>query len=395
VSGKIQDTFVTSTAAPSPYRSLLENRCVLMLGGSTWNSYSQLWAKLDEWGMDNIAGFCFFDWTAAADDPPAGQNLGPDWWPAVDPTGFSGMMQAGAAKGYVLGAYNMYSVMAPGSPVYNASQIARRDDGTAKTTTAGLPLCSTTASGIHALSEATLLKNNAGASLAYLDVQTYATPTRGSDGDHIDQTTGSAWAKTLRAACADQRAWMRTMQDTHQGPLLGEASITDPGSNYEFLWGGYCDSTNRCLNTGTLKTPTQFENNRRGWAMTPTGWPVVPEIDWRVYAPLQVNFGNGFPERLFGFTDGPGFLNPNGSVIYPLTEAALDRYRVYELTFGKAALSLTNGIPNGIGNYTYHADLIKEYHMTNALQSRYTQAPPTVIGTACRCGSTTATGRGT
>jgi hypothetical protein len=113
--------------------------------------------------------------------------------------------------------------------------------------------------------------------------------------------------------------------------------------------------------------------------MTPTGWPVVPEIDWRVYAPLQVNFGNGFPERFFAFTDGPGFLNPNGSVIYPMTEAALDRYRIYELTFGKAALSLTNGIPNGVGNYTYHADLIKEYYMTNALQSRYTPAPPTAI----------------
>jgi hypothetical protein len=145
------------------------------------------------------------------------------------------------------------------------------------------------------------------------------------------------------------------------------------------LWAGFCDSVERVINIGTLENPATIPNTRRGWARSVTGWPIVPDIDWRVYNPLQVNHGNGNYERFFSPTDGPQMLAPNGTVVYPLTEPALDRYRIYELTFGKAGFSQSTGIPNGIGNTEFHADLLKEYHMTNALQSRYTQAPPTVI----------------
>jgi hypothetical protein len=338
-----------------------------------------LWNQLDLWGLDNIAGY-FFNWSAGAPDAPAQSNVGPDWWPPIDPANFTSMMQQGTAKGFILGAYNAYSQMPAASPAYNAAEIARDANGAAKLSPlSGLPLITTTASGNHAATESALLHNNAGASLGYLDVQTYSSPTRSSDGDHVDQAAGSPWAKSLRQACLDQRNWMRGLQETYRGPLLGEGSITDPGANYEFLWSGYCDSTQRVLNTGTLMDPASIPNTRRGWAKTVTGWPVVPEIDWRVYAPQQVNHGNGFPERFFSPSDGPDIVQPNGLPIYPMTEAALDRYRIYELTFGKAGFTMSTGIPNGIGNNTYHADVIKEYCMTNALQSRYTPAPPTTI----------------
>lgn len=380
VSSKIRDTFVTTQAVASPYRSLLEDRIVLMLGSHTWSSFTSFWNQLDQWGLDNIAAYCFAEWSAAGADGTSQNNLGPDWWPPVDPSGFTTMMQQGHAKGFLIGAYTTFSLMPPTSPVYNPNEIAHDQNGTAKTSPwDGLSLIATTAAGLHAATETALLHNNVGANLGYLDVQSYASPTRASDGDHMDQTLGSPWAKTLRQACTDQRGWMRTMQENYQGPILGEGSITDPGSNYEYLWAGFVDSTQRVINTGTLQDPASIPNTRRGWARTVTGWPIIPDIDWYVYSPLQVNHGNGFNERFFSPSDGQDIVHPDGSVIYPMTEPALDRYRIYELTYGHSGFSVTTGIPNGIGNNTYHADLIKEYCMTNALQSRYMQAPPTVI----------------
>jgi hypothetical protein len=272
--------------------------------------------------------------------------------------------------------------MPPSAPasVLDMSHVARASNGQPKLTVQfGLPVISTTASGIQAARESTLLKNGAGANLGYLDIQTYSSPSRGADGDHVDQQAGSPWAKTLKAACADQKTWMRALQDNYQGPLLGEGSFIDPGSNFEFLWGGFCDSTQRSLNTATGLGNHQLPATRRGWQLSVTGWPVTPEIDWRVLDPLQVNHGNGFFTRFFSPADGPAVVHPDGSMLLPYTEAALDRYRIYEFTFGKAGFLLSNGFMNVIGNYTSHADLVREYFLTNALQARYTKESPTAI----------------
>lgn len=380
VTGRIEETYVTPTHGPSPYRELLTDRMVLLCPSTIWADYPPLWNQLDTWGVDNIAGY-FFQWSSSGPDSPSPDNVGPDWWPAVDQAGFQNALQTANAKGFILGAYNSYNTMPVSAPanVYDPSHIALGSNGQPKTSVQfGIPIISTTASGLEGARESSLLRA-AGASLGYLDIQTYSSPSRGADGDHIDQRAGSPWAKTLRQACLDQRTWMRNLQDTYQGPLLGEGSILDPGSNYEYLWAGYCDGTERVLNTGTGIPNASLPANRRAWLVSVTGWPVVPDIDWRVYNPLQVNHGNGFVERFFSPTDGPGIVTAAGVPIHPTTEAGLDRYRNYELTFGKAGFVLTNGIQNGIGNYTTHADLLREYHMTNALQSRYTQAPPTLI----------------
>ncbi len=381
ITGKIEEAFVTPTQPPSPYRELLTNRMFFLFGSPPFSNYPPLWSLFDTWGVDNIAGY-YFTWSAAQADAPAGYNVGPDWWPPLDPAGFANAIQTGTQKGYLLGAYNSYNTMPPSAPigVLDMSHVARASNGQPKLTVQfGLPVISTTASGLEAARESQLLKNNAGANLGYLDIQTYSSPSRGADGDHIDQLAGSPWAKTLRTACADQKTWMRALQDTYQGPLLGEGSLIDPGSNFEFLWGGFCDSTQRSLNTGSGLANSQLPANRRGWSFSVTGWPVVPEIDWRVLDPLQVNHGNGFFERFFSPADGPGIMNASGSIILPLTEAALDRYRIYEFTYGKAGFLLSNGFMNVIGNYTSHADMLREYFLTNALQARYTKETPIAI----------------
>ncbi|MBL8859313.1 MAG: hypothetical protein JNL28_12455 [Planctomycetes bacterium] len=381
VTSRIEEAYVTPTQDPSPYRELLTNRMALLLGAPPFANYPPLWNLFDTWGVDNIAAY-FFNWSAAQADAPAGYNVGPDWWPPTDPGGFQNAMQAATAKGFLIGAYNSYNTMPPSAPggVFNSTHYARASNGQPKLTVQfGLPVISTTASGIHAARESQLLKNNAGANLGYLDIQTYSSPSRGADGDHIDQQAGSPWAKTMRAACLDQKTWMRALQDTYQGPLLGEGSFIDPGSNNEYLWGGYCDGTQRTLNTGTSLAQSALPATRRGWSLSVTGWPVVPEIDWRILGPLQVNHGNGFYERFFAAPDGPAIVTAAGVPISPLTEPAYDRYRIYELSFGKAGFMLTNGFMNGVGNYSTHADLLREYFMTNALQARYTRETPSSI----------------
>jgi hypothetical protein len=382
ISSTVSDTFVTPTHTASPYRTLLTDRMVLLLGSNIWANYPPLWNQLDQWGMDNIAGY-FFDWTAELPDPPSPTNVGPDWWPPVDPSGFTTAMLQGVAKGYLLGAYNAFNLMPTSAPVgvYDPSQIARDQNGAPKMSLqyAGIPAIASTASGLHAASEGASLHSNAGASMAYLDVQTYASPTRGADADHVDQTVGSPWAKTLKQAIADQQTWMRDMQDLFQGPLLGEGSINGYGSNYEFLWAGYCDSTQCVLNTGSGIPNAQIPNTHRGKLLSPTGWPVTPEIEWRIFAPLQVNHGNGFPERFFSPPDGPSMVTPAGLPIYPMTTPALDRYRIFELTYGKSGFAQSNGLVSLSGSYMSNPDLVREYHMTNALQARYTQNPPTRI----------------
>ncbi len=379
VTSKVQEAFLAPTQPASPYRELLANRMVLLLNGVDQANYPPYWEKLDLWGVDNVAAYVFLGWSAGAADPPA-PHAGPDWWPPADPAGFAATLQGARAKGFLIGAYNTFGTLPPTAPaaVNDPAMIARDASGAPKVDYLfGLPMIAVTACAVHAARESAHLRA-AGATLGYLDIQVNATPTRGADGDHVDQTAGSPWAKSLRRACQDQHAWLRGLQETYEGPLLGEGSHIASGSNFELLWAGFCDSVQRSLNVGTDIDPWTLPNTRRGWALTPTGWPVVPEIEWHVFSPLQVNHGNGFPERFFSPPDGPEFVTASGP-IYPMTEAMLDRYRVYEITYGKAGYLQTTGNPNGVGNITYHADMLKEYHMTNALQARYTQAPPTSI----------------
>lgn len=387
VSSRMRDTMAIPTTPISPYRPLLEGRTMAILPGTNWADYTALWNLFDQWGLHDIAGYYFIDWTDPSRiDPPLepgsnfNQNAGPDWWPARNPVAFEANVAAGRAKGYLLGAYMAFNELPPTSPLYSASlaQRAQTDTGVVKKgLQTGFDMMAISACLEHAVREATLVEDDYGLNMAYLDIQSYASPSHGADGDHVDQRHTSRWARTLRRAISDQKKWMRRMTDIYEGPLAGEGSISSGASNHEWLWAGYCDSVQRCINSGTGKSAVELA---AGDPAAPTNWPVIPEFELRVMSRIQTNHGNGFPDRFFGPSDGAGIVNTSsGQVLLPMTERALDRYRVYEITYGKASYLFVNGPYNGIGNYTWFADLIKEYYLVNALQTIAYESPVSTI----------------
>lgn len=387
VSSRMRDTLVMPTTPISPYRPLLEGRTMAILPGTNWADYGTLWNLYDQWGMQDIAAYYFIDWTdPSRNDPPLtpgsnfAQNAGPDWWPARSPATFESSVTAARAKGFLLGAYMAFNELPPTSPLYSASlaQRAQTDTGLIKKgLQTGFDSMAISACLEHAVREATLVEDDYGLNMAYLDIQSYAGPSGGADGDHIDQRHTSRWARTLKRAISDQKTWMRRMTDIYEGPLTGEGSISSGPSSHEWLWAGYCDSVQRCINTGSGVTASDAP---AGDPAAPTNWPVVPEFELRVMSRIQTNHGNGFPGRFFGRSDGAGIVNTTtGQTILPMTDRALDRYRAYEITYGKSSYLFTNGPYNGVGNYTWFADMIKEYYLVNALQTLAFESPVSTI----------------
>jgi len=380
VSRKLADVLLYPTQEPSPYRELLAHRTVLLLsaGATTWNAYKTYLQLLNSWGLDDIAAYCFSYWSASLIDPPSLANQGPDWFPAKDATNFTSLAATARSFGDLLAVYTSFSTMpvTASSSVYNTGHIARTDTGQYKNSyQLGTPSLGTTASGIHARREALSLKQNYGLNAAYLDIQTYATPSRGANGDHLDQTAGSPWAQTLHDAIVDEKTWMRDSTDIYQGPMFGESSIATFDSNAEWMWGGYCDSTQRVINAGGgLAASDQPLNDPH----SPTLWPVIPEFELRVMSRLQASHGNGLYDRFFSRSD-TGMTYSTGQPIYPLSEAALDRYRLYELTYGHTSYFVTTGPYNLNGNMIRYADMLKEYYLVRALQTRYLESPVATI----------------
>jgi hypothetical protein len=378
VSSRIRDVLTDSTAAPSPYHTLLSNRMILNLPSTNWASYSQMFDQYLSLGMYSIAGYFFLEWSASAIDPPVFQaNVGPDWVPAVDPVNFQNMLQQGLASGALLGAYTAFNCMPATAPasVYDASQIVKDAAGVQKNWL-GYPIIGVEASGLHAQSESNKLRN-LGCNLAYLDIQTYGSIDLAPDGYHLDQTASSPWSKTNRKAYVAQKSWIDGMRNTLGGPLLGEGSICTLNSNFEFLYYGYVDSVQRAINTGG-NIPA--EDLPAGSPYAPTNWPIIPEYEWRVAVRRQVNHGNGFYNRFFGPTDGSGIVEADGAPIYPLTQDAIDLYQAFLITYGHAGYVSTNGAKYTTGGYLTHPAAAQTYFMTNALQALYYLSPIATIG---------------
>lgn len=377
ISRKLEDVLMTPTQSPSPYRELLEHRTIVLLLERTtpWSNYQSHLTQFAAWGMDDIAAYTFDYWSSSADDPPALQNQGPDWYPAKDPNNFTALGAAARNLGMPLGVYTSFAAMPTTAPgwVYDPAHIARSDTGAFNLSTQNsTPLVAITASGIHARREAQLIKQNYDLSAAYLDIQSYASPSHGADGDHIDQLAGSPWAKSIRQGLIDQKLWMRDMTDILEGPMLGEGSIATFASNREWLFAGYCDSVQRVINTGNYKKASQQNLND---PYSPTLWPVIPEFELRVMAPLQANHGNGFYDRFFSRSDTGMTNQTTGLPNYPLSRAAHDRYRIYEITYGHTTFFMTAGAFNTAGNMNTYADMIREYYLGRALQSLYLDSP--------------------
>jgi hypothetical protein len=378
VSSKIRDVLIDSTAPPSPYHSLLSDRMVFDAPASVWSNYDALFDLYSSLGMYNLAGYFFFDWTQSAVDPPSGASVGPDWSPAFDSANFQSMLHHGTALGTLLGAYNAFNCLPPTAPpsVYDASEIVKDSAGIQKTYFGlGFPLLGVEASGQHAKSETTKLKA-LGANAVYLDIQTYGSISKGPDGGHLDQTAGSPWSKTMRQGYAAQKGWLEDMRNTLTGPLLGEGSISVANANMEWLYYGYVDSVQRCVNTAA---GADAQDLPAGSPNAPTNWPIIPEYEWRVAAKNQVNHGNGFYHRFFGPSDGSSIVQGNGQPIYPLSQDAMDLYQAFLISYGHAGFLITNGIHLKNEGYVTHPEAAQTYFMTNALQGLYFNTPITMI----------------
>jgi hypothetical protein len=90
-----------------------------------------------------------------------------------------------------------------------------------------------------------------------------------------------------------------------------------------------------------------------------------------VAAARQVNHGNGFYERFFGPSDGPGIVQPDGQPLLPLTQEAMDLYQAFLVSYGHAGFLSTNGAKYPTAGYLTHPASAQTYFMTNALQSLY------------------------
>lgn len=374
VSSRIADVLVDSTAPPSPYRSLLANRMVVYMPSSNWASYDAMFDLYLSLGMYNLAGYFFLDWTSSAVDPPSTASVGPDWMPAKDSGNFGLLMQHVNWLGHLVGAYTAFNCMPDTAPagIWDPAQVVKDAAGNAKTYFGlGYPLLGVEASGLHAEAEAEAL-HALGASAVYLDIQTYGSISKGPDGGHLDQTAGSPWSKTMRQGYAAQKTWFEGLRDRLEGPLMGEGSIATANANMEWLYNGYVDSVQRCVNTGA---GGDAWTKPAGSPDAPTNWPIIPEYEWRVAAQRQVNHGNGFYERFFGPSDGLGVVQPDGQPIYPLTQEAMDLYQAFLISYGHSGFITTNGAKFPTGGYVTHPAAAQTYFMTNALQVLYYASP--------------------
>jgi hypothetical protein len=376
VSSKIKDVLLTSTAPRSPYLSSVATRLFFNAPATPqWHYYTGMFDLYDSLGMYNLIGYFWDKWSAGALDAP-NYHLGPDWAPAKDEVNFKNMLKKGFDAGHFLSAYMAFNCLPPTAPapVNNPQEIARDKDGTAKfwkSDGLNCPSLTIDASGNHALSEAQKLKTLGGSGV-YVDIQTYGSTSKGSDGDHLDQIATSPWSKTHRQSYNSQKNWFDDMRRILGGALLGEGSIGTPNTNMEFLWYGYVDSVQRVVNTGASMSAYQLPLNSPS---APTNWPIIPEYEWRVAAVNQVNHGNGFYDRFFSKGDGSTIVNSDGTPIFPLSQDARDLYQTFLLNYGHAGYVITNGTQSTNQGYLTHLGAAETYFMTNALQSFYLLSP--------------------
>ena len=363
VTQNIKDTHVISTRKESPWRQLLRSRPVTLLSGDNqWSSYIEMLDLFEDWGMTNLAMYTFNWWNT---------NTLPQFYPAKDHTGATNFGNKADQLGYPFGLYTYFGPAQPASPYYSASDIAQDYQGYFKQEF-GMDALAETAIFKHADREITQAVQNYKASAMFNDVTTYHSPSKLFDG-HIDQNSNSDHAKTLRTAIAARKKWLRHQQEVCHGVSLGEGSFSSGPSNMEYLWGGVVDGVERGINSDAGLAA--FELPETGYEdLAPTQWPVIPEMELRATILNQSNYGNGHYSRFFSTYDGASVYDLiNKKLIVPLTEQALDKYRVYQITYGKTGYFQANGSSNQGGNYLKHADMIKEYYMMSA-QHYYTSS---------------------
>jgi len=351
VTRELSDTFPETEANPSPYRGTLAGRPVVLFSSpnTDWLGYLEQINLFDSWGMDNLALYYFYWWSDAQPPPGSSPPQVPShiWVPARDEFNFFDLVDRSNDLGYLHGYYTLFSM--------NANQ-AHHDPEDACLDADSRPAGMAPARALaHSLREDGEMRTRYGTSLSFSDVLGYRHPRKRTDYDNTDTTRSKRIADVL----ADKRALFQQMQDIHEGPALSEGSIATLGSNYELLFAGFVDSTEATINgAGGAKASDMDVNDPRA----PENWWVVPDYALEVTNRTQAPHSNGFYGRFYASLD---------NTFFPLSDARMDSYRIYSITYGKTGYFHSNGPINGQGNLMAYADMIKEYYLMAGLQQDY------------------------
>lgn len=386
VSNNSKDCFVYNNAQQSPYYDLSSQQYWLLLGlnitdGPTqWvnstTSYYNLMKAMTGWGMDSMAIYPFYWWTA--DDNPTAQSQGPNWYPAKAPGELITVSQFCAAQtGWRFGPYTMFNVTKPSSSYFTSGGICFNETGGVKLTV-DRPDSERNASYNHmaqvAQTETTILKNNYGFTSMFHDVDTY---TFNRNRDRLDQRTTGNNTRTIREGLIWQKKTFDNMRNAVQGPLWGEGSLVPHDSDLQWLYFGYLDSTERQITTNT-GIPTDLLPS--GDIRSPTRWWGIPEYEWYVTKERQINHGVSFDGRFFNPSDYDIAAVKTGAFqqgdLYPYTTGAADRYRAFSILNARAGFKGTNGYVDGPPyNTITHEQLVHDYYTMNAIQSKIFNSP--------------------
>ena len=368
VAPRLAPVLVRPSRAASPYRGLLTRRTFGLLGQpKSWAFWDARLSELAQLGAEQLLWFTHAWWTASAKE--GAQNVGPDWFPASDASGLAATLAHTRGLGQLGGLYCFFGLMPQSSPSYNPAHLALDPNGAVQSWN-GFPLTAEDTTRVQALAEAKLLAENYAPTAIYADVQTYASPSRGAAGDSIDQRADSAYAQTNRDAILTRKRWLSELGTAIGGPVLGEASQVHQDANMEWLWLGACDAVARTINTGV---GVQVGQVPAGDPRAVTNWPIVPEFEQRVFAPLSVPHGNGPFLRFFGPNDQPLASNPPGQPA-PLSDALLDRWRTYELSYAHAGHFQSTGNVDTLKDYVSTRQILLETFLVGALQESYLNA---------------------
>lgn len=401
VSKNIKDVMFQYSRPASQYLSELRNKHVTLFSSpSPWvpqdplslrsNSWSNYINKMVECGVTDCLSYVFFFWTAETgtrfdllgNEIAQLQNHGPTWYPAVNDSEFRSLLNYSNTVNWPIYSYQMYETVWSGNPSANfqLTDLAINTAGSFKHLTG----INTAYSGQYdyfmsekkslpyVISEATELKANYNFSGVFWDVATYYLP---SVLDTMDARVGSD-SYTYKSVIRGRKTKFQSIKNIYNGPLLGEGSISDPTNEFDFLYAGYVDSLQGHINTHSSSVTFNLPS---GSYRAPTVYPVVPEYNYRTVNKRQANHGLGFPERFFSLSDADCHAtSPNTPIVsindfFPFTQIALDRYRCYEIAYGRIGYTQSNGYyANDIdGDYQKFSTQVAEYYVLNELQRRY------------------------
>lgn len=396
VSKDVTDLFVKSTASPSPHADQLRGKVGITLGveannTSAYKNDAQSVGRFKTWLFDEIFMFKFHymnqgtNRRAPTHSPPnpAGGSLadfqkiitdavGAGWKFALytdffsldqaqghddnpnysEAAGHELFFEAGVrdqSLNYRLGYNISEDVGVPGSPQYNTRVMAPRR------------------APLQWEREAKTLVDVYGVNASYFDVMTISAPDLIATalglnvGGVISQDSSSPNDQTIGGAIASYKALFRAGSTRSGGPVVGEGSFGNFESRFDSFYAGYLDGTYRTLATASQDGTISYAAENA---------PVIVDYE------LEVNH-----DRMFGFGMGQyaRFFDPSGPNQTPLPDAALEKLRAVQISYGHNGYFLTSSTPTAGSDFLTKAQRVKEYYTMQALSAEWALATVTDV----------------